>query len=1097
MAEHSKRQLDPWKMPDIRYKKMFADNNQGDPGNEWTLGEDNFYGDESRLLREDNNSGNESSSAEEDPGTSSTARLKKTNWDKGSNYSLLSNLSERETSSDFEDKTVDHLSGSKTSSILYGEIKTEAHLSEEGETSSIFENKTEVPPSEHGTSSDFGDKTVVPKEQDHSLESYPARARSPLESWSSAHSLISVDEKATASPSQQTHFAVEMDSPLSKTRDATVVKEEQGSWKQSRSSLDSSTRLDTGNVQASTGRSRERVSKELTGNGYIRTSDVVPVILDDDFPGGREKKESVPSTSAGPREGAGRDPLGYDIFARSIAEVVTDERTEMPLTVGVYGEFGMGKTHLLGQVKDEVDAMIEKKKTDYQDYYKGEVDGMKQNRKRKQVTETNTRFPVVRFSGLIVVFLLLLIATVVCAVYNQTGWKALLVCTVLAFVVLVASVNHAYGKSIRRCCGKRISALQRASHMHWMVGVYMDWLEPPVMSETPQAERYEVIWVHFNAWEFSGCKVLWAGIVTTLCDAIEAKIGATPARFYRVIKGQVEGWSGTSKKPLLRCAWFQVLLAVVLGVILSTLVGIFVLEEGTQQLTALISAGSNLLGLGIVVNIKSFFKIAKNLLKSQKDVLKSQMKKPDFAEQLGFMSQVKGEVQTVTSLLRFLEHVTGVQYRVIIVVDDLDCCPGDRVVDVLQAMNILLSDQEANFVSIVAMDPKIVVNCLESHLTETIINNYSGYEYLKRIVHVPVCLPEPNVGNRRDLLREVVRGKPGIITSEYPSATSPGRISFKAGSKARQKLLIDSQGQWTRKCLSALPDAQGDLEVQDGDRKIQDGGRVARKCLSALLEAPSDLEIQDGGREFEDGGREIQDGDHVFQDGDHVFQGADDQANAANRCLKGADSAFEDGVNGDLNMDFLGDVIQVMVQDDDDDDINDIMFYVRGNAHHITDIYHVLGMTVKVLKHKKHLQFVSPRQVASWVVLAEQWPYRLSWVLQFVEDSQQNESIRERSRMMITDLESTRRLSLLGPAVSKNASLFKVFEKVKLEMARVDAKDFARLNNLDADPEMFELLLVESRFTVQDMMTLLPCTINLDWSIQRRIAVARSLAARE
>ncbi|XP_078576425.1 kinase D-interacting substrate of 220 kDa-like [Branchiostoma floridae x Branchiostoma japonicum] len=1026
MDESANGHLDPLKMPHIRYKKLHADNNPDFEG-ELTLVEDNSRNESSRLL-EDNNSGDESSSTQEDLGTSISGNVPGTAWDRGSSLSLLSNLSE------------------------------------------------------HHTASDSEDKIVAPKPEE--LLNVVSKPYGSLESFSSAQSLIILDgEEEETQSLHQTHCAVEMDDPLSTTQETTAVKEEDtSSWKQSAGSAGGATQLSAVHVQVLTGRPGERVMVEPTGNGDkgdISASDVVPLILEDDSPPPHNEKFSISTNSSGVGDG---DPLGYDIFARSIAEIVTDQGTEMPLTVGVYGEFGMGKTHLLGQVKDKVNKMIKNKREEHEEYHRGEVDGLKQNQKRKRKQDQQkAQFPVVLFSNLLVTFVLFLIATVVCAVYEIVAWEAILIFAILFFVALLATLVHAYRRNIQRWCTKRIPFLQKANPMYWMVGVYLDWVEPPVMSKTPRAQRYEVIWVDFNAWEFSGCKVLWAGIVTTLCDAIEAKIGATPARFYRVIKSQVEGWKG-GKKSLIQCGWFKILLAVVLGVILSSLVGIFVLVEGTKHINTLIATVSQVLGLGIVVNIKSYFKVAKNLVKSQKDVLNSQMKKPDFADQLGFMSEVKAEVKTVTSLLRFLEHVTGIQYRVIIMVDDLDCCPGDRVVGVLEAMNILLSDEGANFVSIIAMDPTIVVNCLESRLKDIMINNASGYEYLKRIVHVPVCLPEPNVGNRRDLFRDVVRGKPGIIMSEIPSSKSPGKISFKAGSKARQKLLIDSQGRWSRKCLSALPDAPRDLGIQDGVHGIQDGGQG----------------IQDGGHEFQGDSYEIETGSGEFQNGGHQSRDGDpiDLAKAVNGFLTklGTKAANQqDQADGKFNIDFLGDVIQVIVQDDDDDDINDIMFYVHGNAHHIANIYHVLRMTVKVLKHRKLLQFVTPRQVASWVVLAEQWPYRLSWVLQFVEDSQQKESIRQRSQMMTDDNELNRRLSLLESTVSGHASLFRLFETVKREMSRVDAKEFARLNNLDGDPEMFELLLLESRMTVQEMMTLLPCTINLDWSIQRRIAVARSL----
>ena len=41
------------------------------------------------------------------------------------------------------------------------------------------------------------------------------------------------------------------------------------------------------------------------------------------------------------------------------------------------------------------------------------------------------------------------------------------------------------------------------------------------------------IFVHFNAWEYNGCDILWAGIVTNLASAIEAEFGVKTSRIFR------------------------------------------------------------------------------------------------------------------------------------------------------------------------------------------------------------------------------------------------------------------------------------------------------------------------------------------------------------------------------------------------------------------------------------------------------------------------------------------------------------------------------------------------------------------------------------
>ncbi|XP_066270711.1 uncharacterized protein [Branchiostoma lanceolatum] len=266
------------------------------------------------------------------------------------------------------------------------------------------------------------------------------------------------------------------------------------------------------------------------------------------------------------------DPLGYCIYARSIAEIVTDKNTEMPLTVGIYGGWGMGKTYLLGKMKETVDKIIEEKRAEHAEYVKGEVDGVEQNKTRGQKTR---RFPPVLFYVLLALGLTCLGATVACAFLFDRVWVVFLVGTVVAFILLVATVVHGFRRRILGCCTERVALLQKSNPMHWMVGIYLEWVKPPNMAEKPQDNslQYEVIWVHFNAWEFSGCKVLWAGIVTTLCDAIEEKVGSRPARFFRVIQGQL---NGGGKKALFRRAWFKLLLSAVGVVILVVIVLILV-----------------------------------------------------------------------------------------------------------------------------------------------------------------------------------------------------------------------------------------------------------------------------------------------------------------------------------------------------------------------------------------------------------------------------------------------------------------------------------------------------------------------------------------
>ncbi|XP_078667244.1 NTPase KAP family P-loop domain-containing protein 1-like [Branchiostoma floridae x Branchiostoma belcheri] len=420
----------------------------------------------------------------------------------------------------------------------------------------------------------------------------------------------------------------------------------------------------------------------------------------------------------------------------------------MPLSVGIYGARGIGKTCLLAKLKEETNSIIAEKQA------------------RKAAADRDndlTPFPFRIFTALLLTFLFTLAAVITTAVLHQTAWIALLPPTLLAYLSCLMVLFFARGTDLRR----------RSNPMHWILGIYLDLIDPPCIApaDVPEPERYQVIWVDFNAWEFSGCKVLWAGIVTRLCDTVEAVIGVRPTRFYRCIMRKVEM---CQKRSLPRRVWFRAVVLVTLFVLLLSAAGIYLSIIGIEQLrnvtvstaTGVLTSVGGVLGLGaIVAGVIEAVNVAKRVVRSQKDKLNAEMQRPNFAEQLGFMSHVKWEVLVVTSLLRFLQCVLRVQswilcfpdhvlvvtsllrflqcvlrvqYRVVIVIDDLDCCAADRVVGVLEAMNILLSDEDANFITVLAVDQKTVVNCLKTELPQTVPTESSGYEYMKRIVHFSV-----------------------------------------------------------------------------------------------------------------------------------------------------------------------------------------------------------------------------------------------------------------------------------------------------------------------------------------------------------------------
>ncbi|MBL8062949.1 MAG: hypothetical protein JNK32_08025, partial [Anaerolineales bacterium] len=97
-----------------------------------------------------------------------------------------------------------------------------------------------------------------------------------------------------------------------------------------------------------------------------------------------------------------------------------------------------------------------------------------------------------------------------------------------------------------------------------------------------------------------------------------------------------------------------------------------------------------------------------------------------------------------------------------------------------------------------------------------------------------------------------------------------------------------------------------------------------------------------------------------------------------------------------------------------------------------------------------------------WVMLTEQWPFRIAWVMQKIEDDIQ-----------------------LGREVSMNAPLMDVYEQVR---GFVTDEKSHKLALLDEDPEVFEAFIQqEPLITVADIDKLWGVTFNLNPAMQNEV----------
>ncbi|XP_053545183.1 NTPase KAP family P-loop domain-containing protein 1-like [Bombina bombina] len=523
---------------------------------------------------------------------------------------------------------------------------------------------------------------------------------------------------------------------------------------------------------------------------------------------------------------------------------------------------------------------------------------------------------------------------------------------------------------------------------------------PVITEKHKQRRNIRYIFIRFSAWEYAGSDHLWAGLVTTLCDGIESFFGLMPISVYRAVGRKTkiidaplkQEW--VSKKFMCIPLWLATVLVILIGIGVGVMILIFGFPLGDasgDMMVAVEGVGASIVGIGAAGVIRAAVLVIQNSIITQKGKVQQKMNRKDMSSQLGFMSDVKKEVKVITRYLQLMEVFQRQKIRVVLEITNLDKCMPDKVVGVLNAMNILLSDPNAPFISILAVDPSIIVECVEgSQLLKGMASN--GYQFLNRIITLPFSIPKMDCDTKLLILRNIIEGT-GELAREMEEGD--GSIDPLGVPRYKDQPLI--------KHRFTTPNEFGDIplmitsseETRDSNNVLQDKGPKTKVLINDAL--------------------------------NYLF----------NTSMKN---------------------------------------YITDNVVHLKRVVNTIMITIRLMVRKVPRDQISPQKVTEWVLLATQWPCRLSWVLQCIEDDQQRKCL---------DKEES------GAQGSTYCHLYlwDVFEK-SLEELDTFKTNLKSLMELDGDPELFHELLCD-KFTVNDANFFLPFTVNLDNSLKRKMELLR------
>eukprot|EP00054_Salpingoeca_dolichothecata_P030733 m.252913 g.252913 ORF g.252913 m.252913 type:complete len:1009 (+) comp26712_c0_seq1:93-3119(+) len=298
------------------------------------------------------------------------------------------------------------------------------------------------------------------------------------------------------------------------------------------------------------------------------------------------------------------------------------------------------------------------------------------------------------------------------------------------------------------------------------VGIYAKWgsgksfLMRKLQSEMKKRYRVEgteeqAIFLHFNAWSYSGTDNIWAGLIVDVYQAISKKYGRV-----QTVHVLAE-----------RSIWATVLTGLMLFLLVAALIilPIFFREHIENVAGAIVALIAGAAGFGIYA-----IHLLRSLLKMRLSSLLGAAPDTVFAESLGFMHLIRGVMSRLTQL------VIKNEGKVIIFIDDLDRVPNERALSVLEAIQLLFmeslepftakikyykkgrrnskkkrkknkkkkkeEEQKDNsnppFLVFLLVDPRIVVQSIEHGFGDVLRDSgVTGHEYLDKLVQIPFTLP--------------------------------------------------------------------------------------------------------------------------------------------------------------------------------------------------------------------------------------------------------------------------------------------------------------------------------------------------------------------
>ncbi len=213
------------------------------------------------------------------------------------------------------------------------------------------------------------------------------------------------------------------------------------------------------------------------------------------------------------------------------------------------------------------------------------------------------------------------------------------------------------------------------------------------------------------------------------------------------------------------------------------------------------------------------------------DFIDSKSKDTNYTQQLGVISWIRKDFSRLDELLRMQYELNSEEKkkfqnpyevhlkidRIILYIDDLDRCPQDIVVKVLEAIHLLLAFPL--FIVVVGVDPRWLDNSLKDKFKVQFGNEVTSYDYLEKIFQIPFALKPITPEGKKSLIDYLLKKEmEKVETEEKEQEKSDTETKQETKQKTQEKDITDAPDD-TKETIPANinPEISTNNDVIEGD----------------------------------------------------------------------------------------------------------------------------------------------------------------------------------------------------------------------------------------------------------------------------------------